>query len=74
MIFILNAICYNAVLVQNDALTKCISALTHTENIFDSKVDKKKKVLVQLPKVRHTEVCGTEHLESVDFNSWFESY
>ena len=43
MIRMLNAIRYNAVLVQNDALTKCISALTRTENFFDSKVDEKKK-------------------------------
>ena len=73
MIRMLNAIRYNAVLVQNDALTKCISALTRTENFFDSKVDEKKQLLVQLLKVRHTEVCDTELLESVDFNSLFES-
>ena len=37
------------------------------------RLTKKKQLLVQLLKVRHTEVCDTELLESVDFNSLFES-
>ena len=49
MIRMLNAIRYNAVLVQNDALTKCISALTRTENFFDSKVDEKKTTVSSAP-------------------------
>ena len=73
MIRFLNAIRYNAVLVQNEALTKCITDLTRSESFYDTKVDEKKLVLQTLMQLRHVEIADDTVIQNVDFQAHFES-